>query len=335
MPAPMDGLYSRLSRIGYDRAFVRDVMLPDWWEDSLAQNPTNLAIAEISIAKFTGIPVSVLRDPDRELQHPEDFDVRLKRSVTALNDARLCATVIAAARLAEATADLLEHRSFPVFDRCRPSASTLRREILSFHPNTYVDLRTLLDHSWKHGVPVVWMARRPRQGRAIDGFSMFVGNRPVIVLASNRQPPAWLAYHLAHELGHIYQEHVSPSSGPIADRSLRDPTEDPQEVEADRFACELLTGDPEPRFISQRPLSGATLARAATVFGEENRISPGSVALFYGKTLGRWGVAANALKELGADGAPGIIMQEFRRHVPLDDLSEREERLLGQALDAA
>jgi len=47
---PMRDIYSRLKPLGFDSGFVRELLLPDWWDDELASVPANRAIAEATIS---------------------------------------------------------------------------------------------------------------------------------------------------------------------------------------------------------------------------------------------------------------------------------------------
>jgi hypothetical protein len=55
----MNDLRQHLEDRGLDPADV----LPDWWDDDLAEVSTNRPVAEIYVARATGIPVSGLRKP--------------------------------------------------------------------------------------------------------------------------------------------------------------------------------------------------------------------------------------------------------------------------------
>ena len=36
---PMAQLYSRLGSVGFPPKYLREVVLPEWWEDEVAHNP--------------------------------------------------------------------------------------------------------------------------------------------------------------------------------------------------------------------------------------------------------------------------------------------------------
>ena len=170
----------------------------------------------------------------------------------------------------------------------------------------------------------------PKLSRKIQGMALFVERRPVIVLAFGSDSPPRLGFHLAHELGHLFLKHVQPGDGPLADGDLNNPDDNPEEKQADEFACELLTGHKSPAFQSSSNLRGQELAQAAYKFGCENQIDPGTVALCYGYYKKLFGSAQAALNILEQDqGAHHLIAQALQDHLDVDNLPEPAERFLS------
>lgn len=58
-PAPMVTLYRHLDELGFSEQRVREV-LPDWWEDEIAQNPSGYAQALVIISRALGVEISSL-----------------------------------------------------------------------------------------------------------------------------------------------------------------------------------------------------------------------------------------------------------------------------------
>jgi hypothetical protein len=52
-------LFQRLRPLGYDEKFIRRVVLPDWWEDSLAEVPANRALGEMAVSRHLGLPLAL------------------------------------------------------------------------------------------------------------------------------------------------------------------------------------------------------------------------------------------------------------------------------------
>lgn len=323
-PAAMKPLYDRLKSHGLDRKYVHAAVLPDWWDDDLSSNASNRLMAEMSIARFLGVSLKRLRNSE-DGGLPLTHDVRLKKSRNTETE-EVAGAVAAASHVARLTAKMLEDR-LPFTGR-RP-ALEIRNQLLARPECTWPDLENLVSYCWEHGIAVVHVTELPRKSKSIDGLATFIGDRPVIVLASGRKGPAWLAFHLAHELGHIMCGHVKPGDSPLVDIKLDSATDEDQEREADQYAFEVLTGHTEPEFGGTGMRANA-LARAAHQFGEKHRIHPGTVALIYGYCQGRIALAQAALKAMGEDqGAREILADAFREHVTLDDLPDPFQRSLS------
>lgn len=320
----MKPLYERLKSQGFDRPYVQSAILPDWWEDSLFDNESNRLTAQMSIANFLGVKIQHLRDPDAALLPPLG-NIRLKRAKNApVSD--VSGAITAALHAARLTAKLMRNR-LP-FTGVRP-ALEIRNQLLSRPDCTWPDLPNLVDYCWQHGIAVVHLTRQPKNSKSIAGLATYIEGRPVIVLCSKRDSQAWLAFHLAHEIGHIMTKHVKPGDAPLVDVKLDGFNEELQEQQADEYAFQVLTGLPTLK-LKGVGLTGPKLVRAARQYGREHRMHPGTVALIYGYGQRRMGVAQAALNLMSEDeGAGAILARAYRRHVPLDEASESAQRALA------
>jgi hypothetical protein len=318
----MSDLYARLAALGFDREFVRAVVLPEWWEDSLAEVPANRALAEDAIARHLGMPVAALSHSSAPLSRPSLAHVKFKRYKNKA-DETVAPAILVAQRAAKIIVESMP--ALPTFDIGR--AADVRSIILRKH--RYVTLPSLVEFCWDHGIVVLHLAKAPHKSKLFDGLAMFCGDHPVLILGSRRDSPSWLAFHLAHELCHVLRQHVTPGSPPLADADLMSTSTDQQENETDRAACEVLTGMPNPT-VPNFKLTAPRLAIAVAQSGPDRGIDPGVLALIYGKSNDRWGVAQNALKYLSLDsGARDIINAALIRRLNPEDLSESSERFLA------
>lgn len=320
----MSDLYARLAAMGFDREFIRSTVLPEWWEDSLARIPANRALAEDAIARHLGVALEDLSRPSASLRLPALSHVKFKRHKNKADES-VAPAILVAQRAARIVVDAIP--SLPRFEAGVLDPAIVRRKILLQH--RYVTLESLVEFCWDHGIAVFHLARAPRKSKIFDGLAMFCGEHPVLVLGSRRDSPAWLAFHLAHELSHVLKQHVMPGSPPLADSDLMSASTDHQEKEADRAACEILTGSPAPKMPDLK-LTAPRLALTAVQSGPERGIDPGVLTLIYGRSNDRWGVAQNALKYLSLDsGAHDIIRAALLKRLDPEDLSESSERFLA------
>jgi hypothetical protein len=317
-------LFQRLRPLGFDEKFIRRVVLPDWWEDSLAEVPANRALAEMAIARHLDLPLAALRRPECALDFPALPNVCLKRAKDATFD-EVKAAIYVAKHAAELTVENL--KALPPFTGT-VTAAQARSCILQRHD--LVTLATLLEFCWSHGIVVVHLSLLPKLSRKIQGMALFVARRPVLVLASGYDAPPRLAFHLGHELGHLFLEHVKPGDALLADGDLNNPDDNPDEKQADEFSCEILTGKKNPTFDSTYNLRAQELAEAAARFGRDNQIDPGTVALCYGYYKRLFGSAQAALNILEQDqGAHQVIAQALQAHLDIDNLPDSSERFLS------
>lgn len=324
----MSDLYRRLKPLGFDPGFVRAALLPDWWDDELASVPANRALAEAALAKHLKISVASLSDPQAPLSLPATTPFRLKSATRGTNPEVIKPSIVIAQRIASLLARSVT--GAPP-SNTRSSASDIRSELLtSGHP---VTLTGLLQFCWKQGILVAHLNHLPKgtRFRKFDGLVLFSEDRPCILLAEKQDAPAMLAYHLAHELGHLMLGHVTPDSELLPDDNLDRVVTDDVENAADSFACELLTGHPNPSLNAVYGMTGARLAATARSIGQRKNVDPAVVTLVYGHNADRMGAAVNALKELNQfTGAREQIRQALLQHISLDELSDSEAHFVEQ-----
>lgn len=327
----MRDIYRRLSALGIDAPFIRDRILPEWWSDSEASVPATRAMAEFAISRFLGIPIAALRDRTATLSLPALGPARLKlrKDVTRKK-------VVAGLALAQRTAHLIvallqsrrTEQQLPAFARVK--VADVRNWIRS--RGRRVTLAALLDFAWAHGVVVLHLPGMPRGNRTFDGMACFVGNVPVVVLASARQGPPWIAFHLAHELGHLMLAHTTPGGESIVDAGLEGKSTDPQEREADNFAMQVLTGTTSPP-VPSKSLKAPRLVSWAREVGDRTDIDPGTLSLIVGRLLNRLPAAQIALRMMALDvGAHAITSKALERALG-DNLPEDLTRLLTAEAD--
>ncbi len=198
----------------------------------------------------------------------------------------------------------------------------------------WVTLEDIVTWCWEQGIPVIHVDKFPSEGRKPDGMAVRTREgHPVIVLCRASKMPAWQIFTLAHELGHIALDHV-PVAGAVVDSKLESETEEKEEQEANRFACEVLTGQPDLGLHAAGKMYPNLLAQKAQEFGVRNRISPGVVALNWGFSTKEWATANGALTKLeGKEDAIQIIRKAGAAALDWSalspDSSEWLERMTG------
>lgn len=320
----MKALYGKLHAAGFNRKYVQS-MLPDWWDDSIAATVAGYQEASIRLGNLFGVMPSTLRDPQIPpvLRVPEGrrFKRRAGHEEAQLDIA--CALSMTAATLVFRYLSRSDKRE-GVLD-----ASAIRGLVLQKNP--YIAFDALLDYVWQLGIPVLFLDYLPSKTKKMAGLAFECVGSPVIVLTSGR-PHGFLVFDLAHELAHIALGHVA-NGRCVVDQEIDSDAEDPDEKAANRFALELLTGNPDCKIVpTGRHLNGQELAVQALRYGEKYQIDPMHVALNYGYTQNHWAVANLAIKQLAADkpSDQAILRERLFSQLRSCDISEDDLATLAR-----
>ena len=326
----MNDIYRRLKPLGFDARFVRELLLPDWWLDELANVPANRAIAEATISRHLKISVDRLATADAELTIPSTVPVRLKSATRGTNPEVVRPSIA----IAQRTATLLVQSLSSELAKFECStAQNIRQEILANHST--VTLESLVEFCWTHGIIVAHLDRLPKVTgfRKFDGLALFANDHPCVLLAEKKDAPAWLAFHLAHELGHLMCRHVTPGSALLPDENLERIINDNDENEADAFANELLTGNSSPNVNAVYGMTAQKLAHTVLRVAPGKQIDPAVFALVYGHNADRMPVAVKALSLMQQDsGARDQIRRFLNQFIAMDNLTDTDAHLLENLL---
>ena len=314
----MRALRSRLSKAGVSRAFLDKVVLPDWWNDSIATIPSGFREAAGFICAHLGFSLASLLDASLELSFSERGAVKYKKS-RGVADSEVGLATHYALGVARAMAAGWASRgsASPV-----PSPTEWRERLLSKSKGSWVCLGDLLSAALELGIPILHLRTFPTHGKKPDALATMVGNRPVIVVLSQRKSPAWLSFIVAHELGHLHHRHLTAGQT-LVDEKMGQNADETEEKQANEFASRLLTGQSDLGLYASGYLTSANLAKAARKFGEKYRIAPGVAALNYGFTTGRWAVATAAVTVLEKrEDAAAEFHSALADQLKLSELSE-------------
>ncbi|WP_100814018.1 ImmA/IrrE family metallo-endopeptidase [Microbacterium lacus] len=272
---------------------------PQWWSEDAIGSPSAEAELRFSLARKLGLSaVSLMHDePTFVTRGRASFK---RASLTRQIDELMLTTV------AQSLATLISDATTTRYQGL-PAASEAREAILRYA--SFVSPGDLISLSWAMGVPVVSQAVFPLEAKRMDAMTVFAQGRPVILLARRTSFPAFLAFMIAHELGHIALGHVGDGEA-VADLSLdlgkevdyrpAAETHDPDETAADAFALELLTGDPTFTVETEKHnFNAAEAADAIQGVAPELGVDPGFVGLALARSSGRWPQVYGALRQAG------------------------------------
>jgi len=304
---------------------------PDWWSDAAEGSPAAQAELRFSLARKLGLDARSLLGEDQ----PRFIWNDSTRFKGFSGDPDAERPVIASFGTA-LTRMLLQATPAPDIEPAAKAAE-LRQMMLAARPN--VGLVELMMAAWGLGIPVIHLRVYPLAAKRMSAMSVRVGNRFAILMARDATYPAPLAFHLAHELGHIFLHHLADGHA-IVDLGLMEEVtggNDPEEQAADAFALELLTGRPSLTFQIEGEGRGARqLATEAQRVGATERIEPGTVALAFGYATKRWDTANAALGHIYSQpyDAWRAINQVAMRHLQWDALPDESESFLRAVMGA-
>jgi hypothetical protein len=322
-------IYDNLKGFGLTRAQVR-ALLPVWWATDAEKSPDGIAELCVLISRRLGLDLAALMQ-GQVRQRASAGSVAYKHRVDVASESLQAATAIASSLARAVVAAFPTPYSAQFTDAAGVAA--MAREV----GNGLVGLSSLIDACWNLGIPVLPLPNLPVGVRKMDGAVMEIDGRPVIIVSKKKSSRAWLAFIVAHEIGHIASGHLT-RAGSIVDVSLQEhseyeaeSTKDIQEQEADRFALSIFGGGDVERIVSAWP-SWASAVEIAVKSREAARdlgIESGHLVLRYAFLSRRWPESMAALRYLSEDSdAEAIMKTALQRNLDLDRVSDDMQDLV-------
>ena len=310
----------RLSRAGFKNDFVRPAILPDWWDDSCAQDPSLLPDVEIRVARFLGVSLSAVRDAVAALPPPAYPGSQLRR-VRNLDRDRLAPAIHAAIQVASAVVRSLRH---PEVTPTVPPADGLDWRERIRRPREVVTLSDLLTDLWQRGIPTIPIDVLPSP--SFQGAACVVEGRPVILLGHKNEEPGRVAFLIAHEAGHLAAGDCAPGI-PVVDEEEEVLDETDMEHRAEVYATRLLVG---PEAVPSA--DGGNFrewANRALQLEHSTGADASAVIFTWGSRAGEYAKAGMAVRALyRGSGARRQLREHFDRHVDVEGATESDRALL-------
>lgn len=313
-------LLRRLSRAGFARDFVREAVLPDWWDEECATEPSLLPEIEIRVARFLDLPLSVVRDPSRKLGPPSYPNARL-RKVSNIQADRLGPAIHAALRVAAAALRNPRGELAPM--NPPPGNPSAWRSLLA-KANGTIDLSSVVADLWKRGIPVIQVKLLPSP--RFQGLASIVEGRPVILLGHDIDAPGRLLLLATHEAGHIVHGDCV-AGAPIVDEDDEVVEIDEIERAADRYASMVALGEAAP--MAPKVEDHKMLATRAAETSRERASDVGALLWSWAIQSRDFARAEMALRALYKHlGGRRTLRRLFDQHVDVSAASETDLELL-------
>ena len=282
-----DSLKAKLREAGLSKAAV-EAAWPEWWSDHANGSASARAELRLAVARNLGLSPSSLIGERVDFVWRDRARFKHLRASEDVPTAALNSFGVSVGR------SLMEATDWK-FDLAGVTAAELRKMLLDMG---MPDLQGLLTVCWAVGTPVAHLKVWPLAQKAMHAMVVGQGGRHAVLFSREAKYPAMAAFTLAHEIGHIALGHV-PDDEILVD--TEDPAgaadHDDEEVAADRFALEVLLGDPDPDIrLEFDTFNHAELADAVIRAGPHYGIDPGTLALAVAHRRNAWPVAMAAMR---------------------------------------
>jgi hypothetical protein len=313
-------LYGALKGMGLSVATIKSV-LPSWWDDSFANDPLGLTELKILLARRLSIDPATIFADDGKVEFLPVIR-RYKGGRPDLVKALQSSTLIANALCRTALASVPPRAELASFE----DPVQLRKSILQSRAK-YVGLPELLEFCWSAGIPVLHICF-PTGQKKFDALAISEGGRHAIALCRNERSPAWLAFHLAHEIGHIALGHLN-AEGMIIDEKIEDDALTmAQEAEANAYAITLLgsTGIEPPILNFKKRLAQV---KSFLELASTHQVLPGHLVLKAGSRDANFNCARTLLNEIeGAQDARELISRRALDELRQAGITEEADEFL-------
>lgn len=310
-------VYQLLGNYGIDKKFIKEIILPAWWEDEIANSKAGYLQTISIISKNLGIDASELINISDVITLMHQTNIKFKyphnKTVNPKN--------IWPKSLAVKISEIINQTYSVSYNGIFRNALEIRNIITQ---KGKLDLNSTLEFLWSFGISVLHIPVFPKEVNKMDGMAVNLNGRPLIILSKNRKHDAWLLFILAHELGHIMKGHLSNSNEIIYDLNLES-EEDSEEKAANEFAIELLNGTKSPAYLSPKKnyKSPFELVNDIRPISKQFNVDPGVIALNYAYRTKNYALAEQALNILfpKAD-AVGLVKSVMKSKLDLEKITE-------------
>lgn len=310
-------IYKTLKIFGIDKNFIREILLPDWWDEEIVRTKAGYLQTIDIISKNLGIDLASLLTDPKTIILKKNAQIKFKKAKNIEIDDKLIWPKSLALRIS----DLVEEACKVEFKPLPQSTMEIRNQIITTYQK--VSLETLLDYLWRNGLPVLHVSEFPKDVNKMDGMILNLTGRPIIIISKNRKHDAWLLFIMAHELGHFCKRHLSKSDNIIYDTDI-EIEQDQEEKAANSFALELLTGSTTPQFsISGSIDNSFKLLNQAISISRKINVDPGVIILNFAYLTQKWALAEQTLKNLNPQAdAIEKIKNKIRKNLNFNNISE-------------
>ncbi|MEE3715704.1 ImmA/IrrE family metallo-endopeptidase [Tumidithrix elongata RA019] len=346
-------LYDRLKQLGFNRDFIKDNGLPEWWCDEYEASPDAVVTAAFYFSRRFNLDFNSLLNQDLaptfETQSKTRFKTVSKVKSNAIQDSQnnsqftedtttvsnktIPSELVVAHNLALRVAELVSHTYKQQYHPVEGiTAREIRAAILDKYAN--VSLEALLAFCHEHGIPIAHFADFPNTVKKFHGMVTQSKGHPVILASLRDRSPSRLSFIIAHELGHIALGHLKDGMTISEEEIGTFDLQDNEECAANEFAAELILGQPDRVYYFPHFMTADRLAKSAIEKSQRDRVDSGAIVWNYGwYKKSHFPVARKAagLIEQEAN-APQLINKYLSRSLDWESLSNDNQEYLALVL---
>lgn len=327
MDASSRKLKKELKRAGLSDHAI-EAAWPSWWSDDAAASPSARAELRFTLARRLGLAPRPLLGERVEFVWRDD--ARFKGLPSFASD--MSKEALTSFGMAVTQHLLRATSEGPIFSGLE--AREIRRLLIDM--SGQADLQGLLALCWGIGIPVIHLRVFPLTAKNMHAMVVRSSERFAILLGKDAMYPAPVAFTLAHELGHVALGHLAGEPVLVDLDDVSEGERDPEEIDADRFSLEVLTGSPAPDFlVNKERYNSVQLADAALRVGLEHGIEPGTLALCLAYRTQSWPVAMKALQLIYDQAKPvwrevnGVAATQLNWDDIADDVADYLRSIMG------
>ncbi len=292
---PIKQLSNRLKELDTKLSKELKNYVPDWWDEELNDSPSAVQQLYMNLARYFYLDLKSVLDKTQPLK----FKTSVCNYKHASNKEQ--SQLKTATALVSSAARIIAQVTTPEF-KAFPDALTLRKILLDAG-NACINFKALVRYCWQQGVPVLYLPELPAT-KKMDAVVVDINGNPVIAITKKCTHESKFLFLLAHEMGHIFHQHLSVGQLIIDEEINGDIDIDEQENQANQFAIALLTGEENTHFHSDGQwLKAQELAKVANSKATEYHIDAGHIVLNWAnfdskQNKSAWATANAALNNL-------------------------------------
>jgi len=315
----IENIYTLLKSKGIDKKFIRNVLLPSWWDESILSSKAGLLQTISLISKNLGTELSDLVSNKKDIHLSSNFNIKFKQNKSYKN----LTTDFFPQALSSRLYTLIDRTYNKEFNLNLNSVQELREEFLTEYNE--INLFNILGFLWNVGIPVIFVSEYPKDINKLDGMVFKFDDRPIILISSKRKHEAWLIFILVHELGHIFLSHLGNNTeNAIFDQNL-EILDDDEETEANNFAINFLIEGKHniPDFNNVN--NTFKLINRLRPLSQKLKIDTGILSLIYAYRNNNFLSASKALNSMYPEAnASKKVIRIMKQNLTLDNLSEED-----------